>query len=289
MASRHGLGRGLGALLPPAPPPVASPQPAREAERDAVQELPVDAISPNPNQPRKDFESNALRDLSTSLKQSGLLQPVVVRRMGQGYQLIVGERRWRAAKLAGIERIPAVIRDATDSESLELALVENLLREDLNPMEEAEAYQRLLADYDWTQEELAERVGKDRSSISNCLRLLKLPEVIQADLRSGRLTMGHARALLALDTLAAQLKLREEILAHSWSVRATEEGVKRAAGVIARRPPRRNAELTAVEETLREKLATRVRLVGNERHGRIEIVYTSREDLDRLLELIAGS
>ena len=288
MVSRHGLGRGLGALLPPAPSP-ATESVGRESDRGAVQELPVDAIYANPNQPRKDFETNALKDLSASLKQSGVLQPVVVRRAGQGYQLIVGERRWRAAKLAGIERIPAVIREATDAESLELALVENLLRENLNPLEEAEAYQRLLADFNWTQEELGERVGKDRSSIANSLRLLKLPELIQGDLRSGRLTMGHARALLALDTVAEQLKLREEILAHSWSVRRTEEGVKRSASIGARRPPRRSAELTALEDTLREKLATRVRLVGNERHGRIEIVYTSREDLDRLLELIAGA
>jgi ParB family transcriptional regulator, chromosome partitioning protein len=288
MVSRHGLGRGLGALLPPAPSP-ATESVARDSDRGVVQELPVDAIHANPNQPRKDFETKALKDLSASLKQSGVLQPVVVRRAGQGYQLIVGERRWRAAKLAGIERIPAVIREATDAESLELALVENLLRENLNPLEEAEAYRRLLADFNWTQEELGERVGKDRSSIANSLRLLKLPELIQADLRSGRLTMGHARALLALDMVAEQLKLREEILAHSWSVRRTEEGVKRSASIGARRPPRRSAELTALEDTLREKLATRVRLVGNERHGRIEIVYTSREDLDRLLELIAGA
>ena len=284
MASRHGLGRGLGALLPPMDLPAASKE-----ERGQVQELPIDAIVPNPNQPRKDFETNALTELSTSLKQSGLLQPVVVRRAGQGYELIVGERRWRAAKLAGMERIPAVIREASDAESLELALVENLLRENLNPLEEAEAYQRLLADFSWTQEELAERVGKDRSSIANCLRLLRLPEPIQADLRGGRLTMGHARALLSLDSVAAQLKLREEILAHSWSVRATEEGVNRTRSQLSRRPPRRSPELTAVEETLREKLATRVRLVGNERHGRIEIVYTSREDLDRLLDAITGS
>ncbi len=285
MASgRHGLGRGLGALLPPVPV-----EPSRSGERSQVQELPIDAISPNPQQPRKDFDTNALSELSASLKHSGLLQPVVVRRAGQGYQLIVGERRWRAAKLAGLERIPAVIREVTDAESLELALVENLLRENLNPLEEAEAYQKLLADFSWTQEDLAERVGKDRSSIANCLRLLRLPEQIQADLRGGRLTMGHARALLSLGSVAAQLKLREEILAHSWSVRATEEGVNRTKSHLPRRPPRRNPELTAVEETLREKLATRVRLVGNERHGRIEIVYTSREDLDRLLDAIAGS
>jgi ParB family chromosome partitioning protein len=253
-----------------------------------IQELPVDSIRPNPQQPRKDFEINGLKELAASMRQSGLLQPVVVRRLGEGYQLVVGERRWRAAKLAGLDRIPAVIREASDAESLELALVENLLREDLNPMEEAEAYQKLLAEFSWTQEELAERVGRDRSSIANCLRLLKLPEVIQADLRAGRLTMGHARALLSLDLVAEQLRLRDEILAHSWSVRATEEGVKNKRRQLHRRPPRRNPDLTALEDSLRETLATRVRLVGNERRGRIEIAYTSAEDLDRLTELIAG-
>src|SRR5262245_24971295 len=275
MASRHGLGRGLGALLSSAPEVAAPPV-----------ELPISSISTNPNQPRKDFDDNALRDLADSLRQSGLLQPLVVRRMGDAYQLIVGERRWRAAKLAGIERVPAVVRDATDSESLELALVENLLREDLNPMEEAEAYQRLLAEFGWTQEELAHRVGRDRSSIANCLRLLKLPELIQADLRSGRLTMGHARALLSLSGIPDQLKLREEILAHSWSVRATEAGVQRSRPKPARRAPRRSAEIAALEDALRSALATRVRLVGNDRAGRIEIAYTSREELDRLVELI---
>ena len=285
MVSKHGLGRGLGALLPAEAEPAAPTQ----ADSGGVQQISVDAIRPNPRQPRKDFEINRLNELSASLKQSGVLQPVVVRRDGQGYQLIVGERRWRAAKLAGIERIPAVVREASDAESLELALVENLLREDLNPMEEAEAYQKLLAEFNWTQEDLGERIGKDRSSVANCLRLLRLPELIQADLRAGRLAMGHARALLALGSVADQLKLREEILAHSWSVRATEEGVKKKAGHLRPRPPRRSPELTALEDAFREKLATRVRLVGNERHGRIEIAYTSREDLDRLAELITSS
>lgn len=279
MVSRqHGLGRGLGALL-------SSPGPA-EAGAAAAVELPVDAISPNPKQPRKDFDDKALHDLSVSLTQTGVLQPVVVRRLGDGYQLIVGERRWRAAKLAGITRIPAVIREASDAESLELALVENLLREDLNPIEEAEAYQRLLAEFGWTQEELAKRVARDRSSIANCLRLLRLPDLIQADLRAGRLTMGHARALLSLDSPAEQLKLREQIMAHSWSVRATEEGVQAKRVRPLRRPARRSPELAAVEDALRVALATRVRVVGNERSGRIEVVYSSREELDRLAELI---
>jgi len=230
-----------------------------------------------------------LSHLAASLNQTGVLQPVVVRRLGHGYQLIVGERRWRAAKLAGLTRIPAIVREATDAQSLELALVENLLREDLNPMEEAEAYQRLLAEFGWTQEELAQRVGRDRSSVANCLRLLKLPPLIQADLRAGRLTMGHARALLSLDSPGDQLKLREEILAHSWSVRATEQDVQQKRVKPVRRRLRRSAELAALEDALRSALATRVRLVGTERAGRIEIVYTSREELDRLAELITGA
>ena len=274
--TRRGLGRGLGALLS-----------ASQAEGETLRELLIEEIGPNPNQPRKVFDINGLQELSASMRQSGVLQPVVVRRVGSGYQLIVGERRLRAAKLAGLERVPAVIREATDAESLELALVENLLREDLNPMEEAEAYQRLLAEFGWTQEELAGRVGKDRSSIANCLRLLKLPAVIQDDLRAGRLTMGHARALLSLASAAAQLKLREEILSHSWSVRTTEEGVQRSH--VPRRAARRSAELTALEDQLRERLATRVRLVGSERRGRIEIVYASRDELERLVEQILGS
>ena len=280
MANRHGLGRGLGALLSSTSEPDLA---------GATTDLPIDSITANPNQPRKAFDDKSLRELSASLRQSGVLQPVVVRHLGQGYQLVVGERRWRAAKMAGLTRIPAVIREATDAECLELALVENLLREDLNPMEEAEAYQRLLAEFGWTQEVLAHRVGRDRSSIANCLRLLKLPDLIQADLRAGRLTMGHARALLSLTSPADQLKLREEILAHSWSVRTTEEGVQAKRARPARRQLRRSPELAALEDALRSALATRVRLIGNERAGRIEIAYTSREELDRLAELITSA
>ena len=284
MVNRHGLGRGLGALL-------SSPAPAgaEAAEVSAAVELSINSIVPNPQQPRKGFDDKALQDLSTSMVQNGVLQPVVVRRLGDGYQLIIGERRWRAAKLAGLTKIPSVIREVSDVQSLELGLVENLLREDLNPMEEAEAYQRLLAEFGWTQEGLAQRVARDRSSIANCLRLLKLPDTIQADLRAGRLAMGHARALLSLTSPADQLKLRDEILAHSWSVRATEQGVQAKRPRPARRQLRRAPDLTAVEDALRVALATRVRLVGTERAGRIEIVYSSREELDRLAELITTS
>jgi ParB family chromosome partitioning protein len=273
---RRGLGRGLDALLSATPD-----------KSEALHHVSVNHIRPNPLQPRKTFEPAALAELARSIKASGVIQPVVVRRAASGYELIAGERRWRAARDAGVDTIPAIVREASDVEALELALVENLLREDLNPMEEAEAYQRLLAEFGWTQEELGVRVGKDRTSIANTLRLFKLPDVIQQDLRDGRLTMGHARALLALTTAEEQMKLREEILAHSWSVRATEQKVqtRRAAPRPGRR---RSAELVALEESLQHALLTRVKITGTETRGRIEITYATLDELERLAAIMTG-
>ena len=273
----RGLGRGLGALLGSEP----------EVSVEPSSEIPLDRIQPNPRQPRKHFDPAALAELTESIRASGVIQPIVVRRVGEGYELIAGERRWRAAKEAGLERIPAVVRDATNVQSLEIALVENLLREDLNPLEAAEGYRQLLADFAWTQEQLGERIGKDRSSIANTLRLLRLPAPIQEDLRSGRLTMGHALSLLSLTSVEEQLKLRDQILAHSWSVRATEADVK------ARRPTPppargRSVELVAFEAALQRTLMTRVRIVGNDRRGRIEISYATAEELERLGDFFGG-
>jgi len=283
MNSKRGLGRGLGALLSSTP-----------AEAESLIEIPVNQLGVNPNQPRKSFDSNSLEELATSIRASGVIQPVIVRRNGSGYELIAGERRWRAAQMAGLDRIPAIVRTVTDAESLELALVENLLREDLNPMEEAEAYAKLLAQYHWTQEELAQRIGKDRSSIANALRLLRLPETIQEDLRHGRLTMGHARALLALDDPGQQVRLRDEILAQSWSVRATEDQVRAAEQVspVPRRPKpgrRRSPELAALEDSFQQALLTRVRIVGNERRGKIVVMYASADELERLTGLLQSA
>jgi ParB family chromosome partitioning protein len=283
MISKRGLGRGLGALLASEP-----------AEAEALVDVPIDQIEVNPYQPRKVFDFTALDELAASIKSSGVIQPIIVRRIGGGYQLIAGERRWRAARQAGLDRIPAIVREATDAQSIELALVENLLREDLNPIEAAQAYQKLLAEFSWTQEELAQRIGKDRTSIANCLRLLRLPEEIQADLRSGRLTMGHARALLALPTVSEQIRLRDEILTHDWSVRATEDSIRakeslaEARGLPPRKGRRRSVELAALEEALQRGLMTRVRIIGNERKGKIEVSYATPDELERLAEIFGA-
>jgi ParB family chromosome partitioning protein len=277
--NKRGLGRGLSALL--------GPESESPAVSDGSLEIPIDRIRPNPRQPRKRFEDAALSELVDSIKASGVIQPIVVRRNGDGYELIAGERRWRAARQAGLERIPAVVREVTDAQGLELALVENLLREDLNPMEAAEGYRQLLADFGWTQEELGQRIGKDRSSIANSLRLLKLPGPIQEDLRVGRLTMGHAVALLSLTSHEDQIRLRDQIVTHSWSVRAAEADVK---GRRSPRPParKRSAELAALEDAFQRALMTRVRIVGNDRRGRIEVVYATADELERLSGLLQG-
>lgn len=276
MVPKRGLGRGLGALLSSSP-----------EEGEVLLDVPLEEISPNPNQPRRSFEQVGLDELAASIRSSGVLQPVIARKTHHGYELIAGERRWRAAKQAGLDRIPVIVREATDAQSLELALIENLLREDLNPIEEAQAYRRLLADFGWSQEELSQKVGKDRASVSNALRLLRLPDIVQDDLKAGRLTMGHARALLALTLPSEQLKLREEILAHSWSVRATEEGVNlRRTTKSPRR--RRSIELSALEETFQRSLMTRVKIVGNDRKGKIEITYATPDELDRLATVLTS-
>ncbi len=275
---KRALGRGLGALLPP---PEGSPPVGGSPEMGRLRDLPLESLVPNPNQPRRAFDASALEGLAASVRASGVLEPIIVRPRGDRYEIVVGERRWRAAQQAGLSQIPAQIRDVSDAEAIELALEENLLREDLNPIEEAHAFQRLLAEFGWTQEDLARRIGRNRSSIANTLRLLRLPEVIQEDLRTGQLSMGHARALLGLATPSAQLRLRAQILAQDWSVRATEAGVQ-ARRARAPRPRRRAAGVEALEEELRQALGTRVRVVGSLARGRVELPYGSPEDLERI-------
>jgi len=276
MASRRALGRGLSALIP-------------GGEERNLTEVPLEKISPNAFQPRKRFDDQKLRELAQSIKAHGILSPVILREGREGYELVAGERRLRAAKLAGLKAIPAVVKEVSDSGMLELALIENVQREDLNPLEEAEVYRRLIEEFHLTQEELAERVGKDRSSIANALRLLHLPRKIQEDLITGVLTEGHARAILSVKGEAAQLKLRDRIVSDQLSVRATEALVKKLrskSGGRAKAPA--DPDLQALEETFRHALGTKVKILKKGKGGVIEIAYYSSEDLERIAEIICG-
>lgn len=292
--ARKALGRGLDALLPQAPSQVpasaatlASEDPALVSV--AVSEVDIDLVRPNPRQPRERFHEEALETMATSLAERGMLQPLLVRREGDGYQLIAGERRWRAAQRAGWSKVPVVVREATTLEALELALIENVQREDLNPLEEARAYEFLAAEAGLTQEEVAARVGRERSTVANFVRLLKLPDVVQQLLVSGELTMGHARALLGLDNAAQQERLAAEIVASGLSVRRTEARVRstrletKKAGAKASHDP----DTVAAQKQLARALGTSVKIHGKER-GRIEIRFASLEELDRLYGLLMG-
>ena len=295
MASKHGLGRGLGALLSPSEP---APLAAAAMVGGGIQDIPVGDIVPNPQQPRKDFEINALSELAASLRQSGVIQPVVVRRAGQGYQLIVGERRWRAAKLAGLDEVPVLVKDVTPLDRLELALIENIQRQDLNPLEEAEAYLRLVNEFQLTQEEVAKRVGKERSTVANALRINHLPDFAKQDLARGTLSMGHARVLLSVGDEAAMREVRNEIVEQGLNVRQAEALAQRqkkkmaAAGSGGKRQPRKSANelpesyCKSLANGLVNYLDTKVRIAQSGTRGKLEIEYYSHDDLERVLALI---
>jgi ParB family chromosome partitioning protein len=282
--TRKALGRGLDALIP-----TEGAKPADEAAREDLRELPVDMIQANPWQPRSEASEEGLGELVASIRENGVLQPVVVRRTEAGYQLVAGERRFVACKLAGLSEVPVVVREVTDRQMVELALVENLQREDLNPIDEARAYKRLQDEFSLTQEEIAEKVGKDRASVANQIRLLQLPHEIQDYVSRGTLSAGHGRALLAIEDPAKQLELGQAVASRGLSVRETERLTKRKTK--ARRKKGRGAlpaEIAALEENVREHLATRVAIRPSGRGGTIEIQYYSSEDLERILERIGA-
>lgn len=276
---RQALGRGLEALIP------------LGKEIPGVVEIPLAEIRPSSFQPRKRFDDKRLDELATSIRAQGVLSPVIVRQASGGYELVAGERRVRAAERAGLERVPAVIREVSNAEMLEVALIENLQREDLNPIEEADVYRRLIEDYGLTQEAVATRVGRDRASVANTVRLLKLPPKVREDLIEGNLSSGHGRALLALEAQDLQLKARDAVVKRGLSVRATEQLVKRLKAPSAgkdRRLSRQTPDLAHAEERLRRALATKVRIVRSGHRGRIEVEFYSVEDLDRLVQKICG-
>ncbi|BCV23786.1 ParB/RepB/Spo0J family partition protein [Gelria sp. Kuro-4] len=278
---RHGLGRGLAALLP-----------AVEAQGDEpVREVPVKEIRPNSFQPRRVFDEEKLAELAESVRAHGVLQPVVVRAVIGGFELVAGERRWRAAQLAGLERVPVVVRELSDAEMMEIALIENLQREDLNPLEEATAYQRLLQEFGLTQEELARRLGKSRSHIANIIRLLNLPAGVQEYVSRGTISMGHARALLALEDAELQNQVCRQVVTKNLSVRETENLIRslltRKKQQKKKKPAALDPWMVEVETNLKHALATQVRIKPGRRGGRIEIEYYSTEDLERLTGLLA--
>ncbi len=285
---KKALGRGLAALLGdgdfPAPELEGRPRPGEK-----VVELPIERIEPNPFQPRRAFAPQALEALAQSIARHGLLQPVVVRPAAEGYQLIAGERRLRACQMAGLTAVPVVVRRASDEQALLLALLENLQREDLNPLEEAQAFARLQEHFGLSQEEVARAVGKDRSTVANALRLLKLPGDIRDDLAAGRLSPGHARALLALPNPALMRRARDQILKQGLSVRAAERLVKKlgAPGPAPAPPPDQDqVYIQSLADELRRHLGTKVAIQRKGRRGRILIEFSDDRELERLLDLL---
>ncbi len=275
--TRQALGRGLAALIPQA----SGVAPA------GLRDLPIERITPNRKQPRKQFESASLDELAESIRARGVLQPIVVRRRGDDYEIVAGERRWRAAQRAGLERIPAVVKELSDADAIQVALVENLQRQDLDPLEEAEAFARLIRDYGLNQEAVADAVGKSRSAVANSLRLLKLPAPILTMLADGRLTAGHARALMLLDSESRMLELAGNIADRGLSVRDAERlaraATKKPKSAAAAKTP---AE-TNVEEKLQRALGTKVRLRHRRGKGRLEVYFHSLEQLSDLIERLS--
>jgi len=285
-AKPRGLGKGLNAII-------GADVVSEVIDRPRAVEIPVDRLSPNPFQPRRSFTEEGLEQLADSIRHHGILQPIVVRPSGDGYQLIAGERRWRAAQIAGLQRIPAVVRELDDPGMVQVALIENLQREDLNPIEEASAYRRLMDEFNMTQEQLSSAIGRSRPAIANAVRLLNLPEAIQKAVEERRLSEGHARCLLSISNQGDQLKVAAEIIANGLNVRQAEELVKGTTQNVSRETIRKRAseeDPNAVRLTQRlgERLGTRVKLSGSVSKGKLEIEYYSAEDLDRILEIILG-
>lgn len=280
MARKRGLGKGLGALIP--------------VSETGPTEVPIDAIVPNPMQPRQGLDREALEELAASIREHGLIQPLIVSQVSdveaQRYQLIAGERRLEAAKLANLTKVPVIIREATPQEMLELALVENIQRADLNPLEQATAYRHLIDDFGLTQDQVAERVGKSRVAVANSVRLLRLPDEIKGSLAQGQITEGHARAMLALDGPDGQRNVWKAVIGRGLNVRQTEEMVRRLTAAPRPRrleqPP--SPETKALEDRFREALGTKVQLFRSRRGGRLVIHFYSEEDLQALCDLIVG-
>ena len=279
MTKRQALGKGLSALIPVAD---------KIRDEETFFQCPVELIEPNPLQPRQEFKDSEMEELVRSIKENGIITPILISRSELGYQLIAGERRWRAAQKAGLERIPAVVREASPIEALELALIENIHRQDLNPIEEAMAYQRWLEDTKTTQEELAKKLGRERSTITNMLRLLKLPELLQKDLINNRLSMGHARVLAGVKSEREQKRFRDIILKRNLSVRQLEALVKKPSpSQRKRKDDETESYLNSVMDNMKRFLGTKVEIKRRGKRGTINIHFYSDEELGRLIEMLS--
>jgi len=281
---RMALGKGLGALLPE----------FGQAESKALLYCGIEEIIPNRSQPRKHFDESKLQELAESIKEKGILEPLIVRRTDQGYELIVGERRWRAAQKAGLKEVPVVVKEAEGREALEISLIENLQREDLNPIEAAEAFKHLIEEFNISQEDLSKRIGKDRTTITNTLRLLKLPLEVRNQLLQNRITSGHARAILSLESKEKQKELCALIIKKGLSVREAEalakrwsEKPKKSITPVKKRGDL-ESQLSSLQDSLRKYLGTKVHITQKGKKGKIEIEYYSHEDLERIVEAILG-
>ena len=282
--NRQALGKGIEALIPDFEKGVPS-----DETSSGTSTLLIDEIVPNRLQPRQHFDDEKFNELERSIREHGVLQPIVVQKNAKGYELIVGERRWRASKKAGLKKIPSIIRDVTDAESLELALIENLNRQDLNPIEEAEAYERLAKDFGFTQEKISQQMGKSREAIANALRLLKLPRQVKEDMVGGRLTMGHGRALLSLNSAKEIDALRKKIIRQTLSVRETEAQVsrwKQQQGNSSKNTKvQKGIFVKKLEMELERKLGTKVEITPSKKGGKVLIRYYSDDDLERIRTL----
>jgi ParB family chromosome partitioning protein len=281
---RMALGKGLGALLPE----------FEQAERKALLYCGIEEIIPNRSQPRKHFDESKLQELAESIKEKGILEPLIVRRTDKGYELIVGERRWRAAQKAGLKEVPVLIKEVEGKDVLEISLIENLQREDLNPIEAAEAFKHLIEEFNLSQEDLGKRIGKDRTTITNIVRLLKLPTEIRNQLLQNRITSGHARAILSLESKEKQKELCALIIKKGLSVREAEALAKRWSEKLKKTIPSvkrkgdLESQLISLQDSLRRHLGTKVQIILKGKKGKIEIEYYSHEDLERIVETILG-
>ncbi|QEK13524.1 ParB/RepB/Spo0J family partition protein [Crassaminicella thermophila] len=286
MAKRKGgLGKGLSALIPEI-------KDSYEKNKGDIEKIPLNEIQPNKKQPRKNFDQEKLNALAESIKMHGIIQPIVVRPIEKGYEIVAGERRWKACRQAGIQEVPCIIREMDEKERMEIALIENLQREDLNPIEEALAYKMLMETYQLTQEEISSTIGKSRPYIANTIRLLNLTEEVRDMLIDNLLSSGHARALLRIEDKKMQKEFAQKVIENKLSVRETENMVARIIGQKKDKPKKekiKDSGLSFIEDLLKERLATKVNIIKGKKKGKIEIEYYSEEDLERLVELLQGN